>query len=168
MNHFLELSGIDTTDTADFVFIDRMDCRYDKPSKSPVESDSNPDSPFVDKSPTEIWEMLGKLCKDTGSKIMVWYIIILDELSTRDGTVLLVTDEGDAEGEEKEGDGEEEEEDADAELVGSFFFPKRFFFSFFFCTHDSECLRMNGGDLPLYQPLFERFEAMLWLASVSC
>ena len=96
MNRFLELSGIDTTDTADFVFIDRMDYVYDQPSKSPVESDSNPNSPFIGKSPREVSQMLRKLCEDTGSEIMVWYIIILDERSTRDGTVLLATDDGDA------------------------------------------------------------------------
>ena len=73
-----------------------MDCRYDKPSKFPVEAGSNPNSPFIGKSPTGIWEMLVKLCEDTGSEIMVWYIIIMDERTLRDDTVLLATDDGDA------------------------------------------------------------------------
>ncbi|KEQ68648.1 hypothetical protein M436DRAFT_76755 [Aureobasidium namibiae CBS 147.97] len=119
MNHFISVSGIDTTDTADFVFIDNMSTHYSNPSTFPVSADSNPCSPFMGKSPTEIWEMLVKLCKDTGSEIMVWYVIVLDERSERDGTVLLVTDVGDV-GEEDgggdgdgDGDGEEEGEEED-------------------------------------------------------
>jgi len=96
MNNFLSVSGIDTNSTADFVFIDRMDCRYDKPSEFPVEAGSNPDSPFIGKSPQEVSQMLRKLCEDTGSEIMVWYIIIMDERTLRDDTVLLATDDGDA------------------------------------------------------------------------
>ena len=96
MNRFVEESDINVDDTGDFAFIDRMDHRYDEPSESPITADSNPDSPFIGKSAQEVSQMLRKLCEDTGSEIMVWYIIIMDERTLRDDTVLLTADDGDA------------------------------------------------------------------------
>lgn len=96
MNRFLEESGINLNDTGDFTFIDRMDYQYISPSKSPITVDSNPASPFIGKSPQEISQLLRKLCENTGSEIMVWYIIIMDDRTLRDDTVLLATDVSDA------------------------------------------------------------------------
>jgi hypothetical protein len=91
MTRFLIESGISDEESWDFVFIDRVDHCYTTPSSTPITSSSNPNSPFINKSPQEISEMLIQLCKDTKSEILYMYTIVMDERSKRDDTVLLVT-----------------------------------------------------------------------------
>jgi hypothetical protein len=90
MNRFLEESSINDEEYWNFVFVDRMDHHYSKQSETPIEEDSNPNSPFINKLPEEISNMLIKLCEDTKSELMYVYIIVMDERTLRDDTVLLV------------------------------------------------------------------------------
>lgn len=92
MNLFLKASGIDECDTWNFVFVDSLDYCYDKPSVVPVHA-SNLDSPFISKTPIECSRMLFRLCEGTGSEIIPFYFIIMDERSKQDHTVLLVNAE---------------------------------------------------------------------------
>ncbi|KAG9524255.1 purine and uridine phosphorylase, partial [Aureobasidium melanogenum] len=91
MNRLLIDSDIDAEDTWDFVFVDSIDHCYNKPSTVPVKAPSNPDSPFISKTPHECAQLLLKLRKDTDSEIIPHYFIIMDERSLQDDTVLLVT-----------------------------------------------------------------------------
>ncbi|KAI4745923.1 hypothetical protein E4T50_03725 [Aureobasidium sp. EXF-12298] len=91
MNRFLEESGIADDENLPFAFIDSIDDYYDGPSEAPVDAPSSPDSPFINKTPEECSQLLLKLCEDTESEIIPHYFIIMDERSTQDGTVLLVT-----------------------------------------------------------------------------
>jgi hypothetical protein len=75
----------------DFVSIDNIHHHYSKQSAAPIEEDSNPNSPFINKSPEEISKMLMKLCEDTKTELMYMYIIVMDERTLKDDTVLLVT-----------------------------------------------------------------------------
>lgn len=91
MNRLLVYSGIDEEDEWDFVFVDSINHYYDKPSAVPVEAHSNPNSPFISKTPEECSQMLLKLQRDTESEIMPHYFMIMDERSQKDDTVLLVS-----------------------------------------------------------------------------
>jgi hypothetical protein len=91
MNRLLIDSDIDKEDTWDFVFVDSIDHCYNKPSTVPVKAPSNPDSPFISKTPHECAQLLLKLRKDTDSGIIPHYFMIMDERSLQDDTVLLVT-----------------------------------------------------------------------------
>jgi hypothetical protein len=64
-----------------------MHYHYTTPSCILISSPSNPTSPFISKSPQEISDMLVK----TKSEIIYMYMIVMDERSKRDETVLLVT-----------------------------------------------------------------------------
>jgi hypothetical protein len=92
MNRLLQESGIlDEDDTSNFAFVDSIDDYYDGPSEMPVESASDPLSPFIGKNPLECSQMLHNLCKETESNLMENYSIIMNERSMRDDTVLLVS-----------------------------------------------------------------------------
>ena len=91
MNRLLIDSDIHEEDTWDFVFVDRIDHCYDQPSTYPVEAQSNPNSPFISKTPEECSQLLLKLCEDTDSEIIPHYCMIMDERSLQDDTVLLVS-----------------------------------------------------------------------------
>jgi hypothetical protein len=92
MNRLLEDSGIlDDDDISNFAFVDSIDDYYDGPSEMPVESASDPDSPFIGKTPLECSQMLHQLCQETESELLKNYFIIMDERTTRDDTVLLVS-----------------------------------------------------------------------------
>ncbi|KAI5242418.1 hypothetical protein E4T47_09162 [Aureobasidium subglaciale] len=53
MTRFLEDSGIAEDDNNSFGSIDSINKYYDEPSGLPIEADSNPNSPFINKSPRE-------------------------------------------------------------------------------------------------------------------
>jgi hypothetical protein len=92
MNRLLQESGmIDEDDISNFAFVDSIDDYYDGPSRMPVESASDPLSPFIGKSPLECSQMLQRLCKGPESNLIENYFIIMDETSIRDDTVLLVS-----------------------------------------------------------------------------
>ncbi|KEQ70034.1 hypothetical protein M436DRAFT_54942, partial [Aureobasidium namibiae CBS 147.97] len=74
-----------------FVFVDRIDHCYDKPSAVPVEAQSDPDSPFVSKTPEQCSQMLLRLREDTDSEIVPYYVMIMVERPQKDDTVLLVS-----------------------------------------------------------------------------
>ncbi|KAG9560702.1 hypothetical protein KCU71_g8824, partial [Aureobasidium melanogenum] len=93
MNRFLDESGIADDEDLAFVFVDSIDDCYDEPSEAPIKGPSNLDSPFINKTPQECSQLLIKLCEDTESEIIHQYFIIMDERSTRDDTVLLVSAE---------------------------------------------------------------------------
>lgn len=72
--------------------MDSIDDYYDdEPSSTPTEADSASDSPFIGQTPQECHRLLVKLRDDTESEIMPDFFAILDERSTQDNTVLLVT-----------------------------------------------------------------------------
>lgn len=91
MNRLLMDSDIDEEDDWNFVFVDTINHCYDKPSAVPVEAQSNPNSPFISKTPEECSQMLLKLQEDTESEIIPHYFMIMDERSRKDDTVLLVS-----------------------------------------------------------------------------
>lgn len=96
MNRFIEDNDMDDDDW-NFVFVDSIDKKYDEPSLAPVEGPSDPNSPFIGKTPQECHELLLKLCEDTESELLHWYFMIMDERSMRDDTVLLVRAGNDSE-----------------------------------------------------------------------
>lgn len=89
MNRFIEEKGVDEDDWC-LVFVDTIDDYYDEASEAPIEVDSDPNSPFIRKTPRECHELLLKLRQDTESEIITEYFAIMDERSTQDDTVLLV------------------------------------------------------------------------------
>ncbi|KEQ90377.1 hypothetical protein AUEXF2481DRAFT_33998 [Aureobasidium subglaciale EXF-2481] len=89
MTRFLEDSGIAEDDDYPFGFIDSIN-QYYKPSELPIETDSNPNSPFINKSPRGCSELLLELCNDTKSEIIPYFINIMDGRTMRNDTVLLV------------------------------------------------------------------------------
>ncbi|KAH0153336.1 hypothetical protein KCU67_g9515, partial [Aureobasidium melanogenum] len=90
MNRFIDDNDFDM-DYWNFVFVDSLDECYSEPSLAPVKGPSNPNSPFIGKTPEECSQMLVKLSQDTGSEIIPLHSIILDDRSMQDDTVLLVT-----------------------------------------------------------------------------
>ncbi|PKY06705.1 hypothetical protein P168DRAFT_288619 [Aspergillus campestris IBT 28561] len=90
MDRFIEQNDDVDEDEWCLVFVDSIDNYYDEPSRAPIENDSNPNSPFIGKTPQECHQLLLKLVENTESEIMPSYFAILDERSTRDDTVLLV------------------------------------------------------------------------------
>lgn len=90
MNRFIEDNDVDE-DNWNFVFVDSIDEYYDEPSLVPVQGPSNPDSPFIGKSPQECHQLLAKLCADTESELLIHQFMIMDERSIQDDTVLLVS-----------------------------------------------------------------------------
>ncbi|KAJ5151965.1 hypothetical protein N7492_010260 [Penicillium capsulatum] len=98
LTRFIEESDLDE-DHWNLVFVDSIDDYYYKVSEAPVEDDSDPDSPFIGKTPQECHQLLLKLVEDTDSEIMPQYFAIMDERSTQDDTVLLVYPETDLENE---------------------------------------------------------------------
>lgn len=90
MNRFLEASGIADDKNLPFAFVDSIDDYYDGPSEVPIIVSSNPDSPFINKTPEECSQLLLQLCENTESEMIPHYFIIMDERSTQDDTVLLV------------------------------------------------------------------------------
>ncbi|CAD0096260.1 unnamed protein product, partial [Aureobasidium vineae] len=91
MNRLLIDSDINEEETWDFVFVDNINHCYDQPSAVPVKTHSNPESPFVSKTPYECSQLLLKLREDTKSNIIPHYFMIMDQRSLQDDTVLLVT-----------------------------------------------------------------------------
>jgi hypothetical protein len=92
MNRLLAESGIlNEDDISNFAFVDSIDGYYDGPSEMPVDTASNPLSPYIGKSPLACSQMLHKLCKETQSNLMENYFIMMGERSIRDNTVLLVS-----------------------------------------------------------------------------
>jgi hypothetical protein len=89
MTRFIEQNDVEK-EHWNMVFIDDSNTYYDKVSQAPIEHDSNPQSPYIGKTPEQCHAMLVKLCKDTGSQLLTYYFAIMDERSTRDDTVLLV------------------------------------------------------------------------------
>ncbi|KAG9738852.1 hypothetical protein KCU73_g9626, partial [Aureobasidium melanogenum] len=89
MNRFIEDNDTDE-EAWNFVFVDSIDEYYNEPSFAPVKGSSNPDSPFIGKTPEECHQLLLKCCEDTESESLHWYFMIMDERSMQDDTVLLV------------------------------------------------------------------------------
>lgn len=89
MNRFIEENGLDE-DLWSFVFVDSIDDYYDEISEAPWEVESDPNSPFIGKTPQECHQLLLKLREDTESEIITDFFIIMDKRSTQDDTVLLV------------------------------------------------------------------------------
>ena len=81
------------------VFVDSVDDYYDEASGVPGQDGSDPNSPFIGKTPQECHELLLKLREDTESEIFTDLFAIMDERSTEDNTVLLVCAERDSGGE---------------------------------------------------------------------
>lgn len=98
MNRFIYENGVDEDDWK-LVLVDSIGDYYDEPSLAPMEDDSDPNSPFIGKTPQECHRLLLKLRNDTESKIMPDFFVIMDERSTIDNTILLVTAERDLGGE---------------------------------------------------------------------
>lgn len=98
MNRFIYENGVDEDDWK-LVLVDSIGDYYDEPSLAPMEDDSDPNSLFIGKTPQECHRMLLKLRNDTESKIMPDFFAIMDERSTIDNTILLVTAERDLGGE---------------------------------------------------------------------
>lgn len=88
MNRFIAENDADAEGR--FVFVDTLDDYYSEASEAPMEVDSDPNSPFIRKSPQECYELLLKLREDTESEIITNYFAIMDERSIQDDTVLLV------------------------------------------------------------------------------
>jgi hypothetical protein len=89
MDHFIEENGVDD-EVWMLVFVDCLDNYYDEPSMIPTDADSDPDSPFLNKSPEECFKLLHKLREDTESEILTNIFAIMDERSAQNDTVLLV------------------------------------------------------------------------------
>jgi hypothetical protein len=89
MTGFIEQNDVEK-EHWNMVFIDSINTYYDKVSQTPIEHDSNPQSPYIGKTPEECHTILEKLCADSGSELLTYYFAIMDERSTQDGTVLLV------------------------------------------------------------------------------
>ena len=81
------------------VFVDSIDDYYDETSGVPGEDGSDPNSPFIGKTPQECHQLLLKLRDDTESEIFTDLFAIMDERSIEDNTVLLVCAERDSGGE---------------------------------------------------------------------
>jgi len=81
MNRLLTDSGIEEEETWDFVFVDSIEHCYNKLSTVPVKANSNPNSPFISKTPEECSQLLLKLREDTDSEIIPHYFMIMDERS---------------------------------------------------------------------------------------
>ncbi|KAH0374062.1 hypothetical protein KCU65_g367, partial [Aureobasidium melanogenum] len=94
MTRFILTSGFEE-EWWECVFIDSITHYYDEISSPPVECSSNPHSPFINKTPQECHNLLLKLHEDTDSEITTEFFMILDERSTRDDTVVLVSITGD-------------------------------------------------------------------------
>lgn len=90
MNRFIEKNGVDE-DEWNMVFVDCLDNYYDEVSEAPWEYDSDPDSPFINKTPEECHQLLVKLREDTESEIITDFFVIMDERSAQDNTVLLAS-----------------------------------------------------------------------------
>lgn len=98
MDRFIKKNGVDE-DNWNLVFVDSVDDYHDEASEAPREVESDPNSPFIRKTPQECHHLLLKLREDTESEIMTDYFAIMDERSTQDDTVLLVCAERDLGGE---------------------------------------------------------------------
>jgi hypothetical protein len=81
------------------VLVDSIDDYYDKPSEVPAEDGSDPNSPYIGKTPQECHQLLLKLREDTESEIFTEFFAIIDQRSTQDNTVLLVCVQRDSDGE---------------------------------------------------------------------
>ncbi|KAG9671529.1 hypothetical protein KCU99_g4778, partial [Aureobasidium melanogenum] len=90
MDRFIVNSGFEE-DWWECVFVDSISHCYDEISETPVESDSDPNSPFIGKTPEECHRLLLKLREDTESEISTDFFMIMDEKSVQDDTVLLVS-----------------------------------------------------------------------------
>jgi hypothetical protein len=89
MTRFIEQNDVEK-EYWNMVFIDSSNTYYDKVSQAPIEHDSNPQSPYIGKTPEQCHAMLVKLCEDTAFELLTYYFAIMDEQSTQDDTVLLV------------------------------------------------------------------------------
>lgn len=97
MDRLLQESG--SEQDRSFVFVDCLDNYYDEASEVPTQSECDPESPFIGKTPEECYQLLEKLREDTESEISTYQFAIMDERSERDGTVLLVCYQCDLDGE---------------------------------------------------------------------
>jgi hypothetical protein len=95
MDRFIEQNDDVDEDNWHFVFVDSIEDYYDEPSEAPIEHGSNPNSPFIGKTPQECYQLLLKLREDTESEIIPYMFAIIDERSIQDDTVLLVRVESD-------------------------------------------------------------------------
>ena len=98
MNRFIEENDVDDSQW-NLVFVDSIDDCYNETSEAPVEEESDPNSPFIGKTPEECRRLLCKLQEDTESEIMPDLFVIMDERSTEDDTVLLACVDANPEGE---------------------------------------------------------------------
>lgn len=89
MNRFIEEKGVDE-DKWDLVFVDSINQCYKEASKTPRDSGSNHDSPFIGLTPPQCHQLLERLNEDTHSSLIFDIFAIMDERSEQDGTVLLV------------------------------------------------------------------------------
>ena len=94
MDRFITNSGFEE-EWWECVFVDSISHGYDNISETPVESESDPNSPFIRKTPQECHQMLLKLRDETESEITTDFFMIMDERSIRDDTILLVSVTGD-------------------------------------------------------------------------
>ncbi|KAH0351988.1 hypothetical protein KCU81_g2116, partial [Aureobasidium melanogenum] len=94
MDHFIVTSGYEE-EWWECVFVDDLTNYYDDISSPPVESASNPHSPFINKRPQKCHNLLLKLREETESEITTEFFMIMDQRSMRDDTVLLVSVTGD-------------------------------------------------------------------------
>lgn len=81
------IESIDQDDW-ELVFVDSIDDCYDEELDA---FDSDPNSPFIGKTPEECHQLLLKLCADTQSDLMTSPFAIMDERSSQDDTVLLAS-----------------------------------------------------------------------------
>ena len=96
MNRFIEQKGI-YEDKWNLIFVDSIDDYYDEATEAPVEEGGRPNSPFIGKTPQECYQLPERLVENTESEIIPYYFAIMDERSTQDDTVLLVSADEDPE-----------------------------------------------------------------------
>lgn len=68
MNRFIEENGVDEYEWK-LVFVDSIDDYYDKASEAPREVESDPNSPFIPKTPQECYQLLLKLTRIQSRKL---------------------------------------------------------------------------------------------------
>jgi hypothetical protein len=90
MDRFIEHNDDVDEDNWNFVFVDSIEDYYDEPSEAPIEHGSNPNSPFIGKTPQECYQLLLKLREDTESEIIPYMFAIIDERSIQDVAVRTV------------------------------------------------------------------------------
>ena len=87
---------IESVDEDDYelAFVDSINDYYRETTarekaEEPIAFDTDPNSPFIEKTPEECHQLLLKLKADTESEIFTEYFAIVDERSLKDDTILL-------------------------------------------------------------------------------